>query len=148
MLISPLLLRDALILPCKHHRCFIYGKSRGTCLQRTERRLDFCQRVDSYVLERSNRRPSQASTVLWVTEKRAHLERRCVNRGALPRLPLCCGSQRRGLTWKEGALTEASWQLPSGLPSIWLSREMREVTRTNFLFCLFFFKSFFDVGHF
>ena len=67
---------------------------------------------------------------------------------ALPRLPLCCGSQRRGLTWKEGALTEASWQLPSGLPSIWLSREMREVTRTKFLFCLFFFKSFFDVGHF
>ena len=123
MLISPLLLRDALILPCKHRRCFIYGKSRGTCLQRTERRLDFCQRVDSYVLE-------------------------CSDRGALPRLPLCCGSQRRGLTWKEGALTEASWQLPSGLPSIWLSREMREVTRTNFLFCLFFFKSFFDVGHF
>ena len=53
-------------------------------MQRTEHRLDFCQRVDSYVLEHSNRDAlPRASTVLWVTEKRVHLERRCVNRGIL-----------------------------------------------------------------
>ena len=59
-----------------------------------------------------------------------------------PGFLLCCGSQRRGINCKEGALTEASWQLPSGLPLIWLSREMGEVTRTNFLFCLFFLRVF------
>ena len=65
-----------------------------------------------------------------------------------PGFPLCCGSQRRGFIWKEGALTEASWQLPSGFPLIWLRCQERWERSPGLIFCFVLFLEFFWCGPF